>query len=149
MLKSNIVWLPCSHCFDGSTRRNILHTGSLIGGSCMAVTWLAWQVGGPWQTVLFASLALAQVAQAMELRSFRSSFFRMGLYTNPLLFFMAGCVVLLQGVAVYLPQMQICFRTVALSMENLRLVLLPAVAVFVLLEGEKWGGRLVAGKSEK
>jgi P-type Ca2+ transporter type 2C len=68
----------------------------------------------------------------------------MGLFTNPLLFAMAVCVVLLQGVAVYLPQMQLFFRTTALSVADLWLVLLPAVAVFVLLEGEKWGGRLTA-----
>jgi len=133
--------VPDSQIFDSRTLRYILFTGGLIGGSCMAITWLAWQAGGPWQTVLFASLALAQVAQAMALRSFRSSFFSMGLFTNPLLFSMAVCVVLLQGVVVYLPQMQIYFRTAALSGENISLVLLPAAALFVMLEGEKWGGR--------
>jgi len=130
--------VPDSQIFDGRTLRYVLLTGGLIGGSCMAVTWLVWLGGGPWQTVLFAALALAQVAQAMALRSFRSSFFTMGLFTNPLLFSMAVCVVLLQGVAVYLPQMQIVFHTAALSFENLWLVLLPAAALFVMLEGEKW-----------
>jgi len=130
--------VPDSQIFDGRTLRYVLLTGGLIGGSCMAVTWLVWLGGGPWQTVLFAALALAQVAQAMALRSFRSSFFTMGLFTNPLLFSMAVCVVLLQGVAVYLPQMQIVFHTAALSFEYLWLVLLPAAALFVMLEGEKW-----------
>jgi len=131
---------PDSQIFDGRMIRYVLLTGSLIGTTCMAVTWLAWQSGGPWQTVLFVSLALAQVAQAMALRSFRSSFISMGLFTNPLLLLMAGCVVLLQGLAVYLPHLQGFFRTTALSPEQLWLVLLPALAVFVLLEGEKWAG---------
>jgi Ca2+-transporting ATPase len=131
-----------SQIFDRRTIRYVLLTGSLIGSSCMAITWLVWKSGGPWQTILFASLALAQVAQAMALRSFRSSFFSMGLFSNPLLLVMAACVALLQGLAIYLPQLQGFFRTTALSVEQLWLVLLPAVVVFVLLEGEKWGGRM-------
>jgi P-type Ca2+ transporter type 2C len=135
-----------SQIFDSRMIRYVLLTGSLIGTACMAVTWLVWQSGGPWQTVLFASLALAQVAQAMALRSFRSSFLSMGLFSNPLLLGMAVSVVLLQGLAVYLPQLQGYFRTTALSVDLLCLVLLPAVAVFVLLEGEKWAGRMGTSK---
>ncbi len=133
---------PDSQIFDGRIIRYVLLTGSLIGGSCMLVTWLTWQGGGPWQTVLFASLALAQIAQAMALRSFRSSFLQMGLFSNPSLLAMAASVLLLQGLAIWLPQLQEFFRTTALTWEQLGLVLLPAVAVFLLLEGEKWAGRL-------
>ncbi len=132
---------PDSQIFDRRTIRHVLLTGSLIGGSCMLVTWQVWQAGGPWQTVLFASLALAQVAQAMALRSFRSSFLQMGLFSNPLLLAMAACVLLLQGLAVWLPPLQGFFKTSALSADQLLLTLLPAVAVFVLLEGEKWAGK--------
>jgi Ca2+-transporting ATPase len=140
---------PDSQIFDSRTLSYILLAGGLIGGSCMAVTWHVWQGGGPWQTVLFASLALAQVAQSMALRSFRSSFFAMGLFTNPLLLAMAVCVVLLQGVAVYLPHMQIFFQTAAVGIGQLWLVLLPAAAVFVMLEGEKWVKRHGEGQTVK
>ena len=133
---------PDSQIFDRRTIRYVLLTGSLIGGSCMLITWLVWQGGGPWQTVLFASLALAQIAQAMALRSFRSSFLQMGLFGNPSLLAMAASVLLLQGLAIWLPQLQGFFRTTALTWEQLGLVLVPAVAVFLLLEGEKWAGRL-------
>ena len=133
---------PDSQIFDGRTIRYVVLTGSLIGGSCMLVTWFTWQAGGPWQTVLFASLALAQIAQAMGLRSFRSSFLQMGLFSNLPLLAMAASVLLLQGLAIWLPQLQGFFRTTALTWEQLGLVLLPAVAVFLLLEGEKWAGRL-------
>jgi len=133
---------PDSQIFDRRTVRYVLLTGSLIGGSCMLVTWQGWQAGGPWQTVLFASLALAQIAQAMALRSFRSSFLQMGLFSNPSLLAMAASVLLLQGLVIWLPQLQGFFRTTALMLDQLGLVLVPAVAVFVLLEGEKWAGRL-------
>jgi Ca2+-transporting ATPase len=78
----------------------------------------------------------------MALRSFRSSFLQMGLFSNPSLLAMAASVLLLQGLAIWLPQLQEFFRTTALTWEQLGLVLLPAVAVFLLLEGEKWAGRL-------
>ncbi|WP_281185435.1 cation-translocating P-type ATPase [Trichlorobacter lovleyi] len=133
---------PDSQIFDRRTIRYVVLTGSLIGGSCMLVTWFTWQAGGPWQTVLFASLALAQIAQAMGLRSFRSSFLQMGLFSNLPLLAMAASVLLLQGLAIWLPQLQGFFRTTALTLDQLGLVLLPAVAVFLLLEGEKWAGRL-------
>ncbi len=133
---------PDSQIFDRRTIRYVVLTGSLIGGSCMLVTWFTWQSGGPWQTVLFASLALAQIAQAMGLRSFRSSFLQMGLFSNLPLLAMAASVLLLQGQAIWLPQLQGFFRTTALTLDQLGLVLLPAVAVFLLLEGEKWAGRL-------
>jgi len=133
---------PDSQIFDRRTIRYVVLTGNLIGGSCMLVTWFTWQSGGPWQTVLFASLALAQIAQAMGLRSFRSSFLQMGLFSNLPLLAMAASVLLLQGLAIWLPQLQGFFRTTALTLDQLGLVLLPAVAVFLLLEGEKWAGRL-------
>lgn len=129
---------PHSQIFDGATIRYVVLTGSLIGGSCMLVTWLTWQGGGPWQTVLFASLALAQVAQALALRSFRNSFLQMGPMTNPLLLAMAVSVLLLQGLAIWLPFLQRFFLTVALTGQQLVLVLLPALVVFIVLEVEKW-----------
>ena len=135
---------PDSQIFDSRTIRYVLLTGSLIGGSCMAVTWLTWQAGGPWQTVLFASLALAQVAQAMALRSFRSSFLQMGPMTNPLLLIMAASVVLLQVMTIWLPFLQRFFLTAALSYQQLLLVVLPAVLVFMALEAEKWFRRRAA-----
>ena len=130
-----------SQIFDRTALQYVLVTGSLIGGCCMAAAWFTWQAGGPWQTVLFVSLSLAQVAQAMALRSFRSSFASMGLFTNPWLLMMAASVVLLQAAVVYWSPLQGFFTTTALTGNLLWLVLLPAVAVFVLLELEKWGRR--------
>lgn len=129
---------PDSQIFDRRTIRYVVLTGSLIGGSCMLVAWLTWQAGGPWQTVLFASLALAQVAQAMALRSFRSSFLQMGPLTNRLLLGMAASVLLLQALAVWQPFLQRFFLTEALNSQQLVLVLLPALVVFMVLEVEKW-----------
>lgn len=127
-----------SQIFDRGTLRYVLATGSMIGGLCMAISWLTWRAGGPWQTVLFVSLSLAQVAQSMALRSFRSSFASMGLFTNPWQLVMAASVLLLQVAAVYVAPLQGFFSTEPLSGHLLWLVLLPALVLFVLLELEKW-----------
>lgn len=136
-----------SQIFDRRAVLYLLYAGGLIGVLCMAVTWLVWQRGGPWQTVLFASLALAQVSQAISLRSFRSSILQTGFCSNPLLFAMLVSVCLLQGLAVYLPQLQQFFKTASLNSIQLGLTMLPALLLLLLLELRKWLGRLRKAKS--
>lgn len=128
---------PGSQIFDARSIKYVLGTGALIGATCMAVSWQVWRSGGPWQTVLFVSLATAQIAQALALRSFRSSLLRMGLFSNPLLLAMVGSVLLLQALVVYLPQLQLFFSTTALVGIQLWLILVPAILVLLVLEGEK------------
>ncbi|MFH1028911.1 MAG: cation-translocating P-type ATPase, partial [Pseudomonadota bacterium] len=85
---------PGSSIFDQATIRHVILTGLTIGLSTIAVAWYFWRYQNQhpsehWQSVLFTSLACAQIGQAMALRSFRHSFFRMGPFTNPLLMAMA------------------------------------------------------------
>ncbi len=131
---------PSAQIFDGRMVRHTLLTGTIIAFSTI---WLArhyWQnhPDGSWQTVLFSSLAMAQVGQAMALRSFGHSFLRMGLFTNLLLLAMILAVIVMQGAVVYLPAFQPIFKTVALAPDTLAWVLLPGAVVFVMLEMEKY-----------
>lgn len=133
---------PNSGIFDRTTIMRVLLTGSTIGFSTIAVAWYFWHHQGihpseHWQSVLFTSLACAQIGQAMSLRSFKHSFLRMGFFTNPLLLTMVACVALLQGVAIYLPALQPWFRTAPLLGHGLIAALMPGVVVFVVLETVK------------
>ncbi|GFE61255.1 cation-translocating P-type ATPase [Geobacter sp. AOG2] len=129
---------PASQVFDRRMLRHTLLTGGSIGISTILLTYHHWRFHPEnWQTVLFTSLAFAQIGQAMALRSFRYSFFRMGLLGNPLLLAMVGMVILLQGMVVYLPAMQAFFKTAPLSAEALAWVFVPGTALFVVLEIEK------------
>jgi len=130
---------PSSGIFDRATIVRVLLTGLTIGFSTMTVAWYFWchqnlHPSEHWQSVLFTSLACAQVGQAMALRSFRHSFLSMGLFTNPLLLAMAACVVLLQAAAVYLPALQPWFHTAPLLGDGLIFALVPGVFVFAVLE---------------
>jgi Ca2+-transporting ATPase len=130
---------PTSQIFDRRMIRHILLTGGVIGLTTILLTRHYWSnhPGGTWQTVLFTSLAFAQIGQALALRSSRQSFFRLGLFGNPLLLLMVCTVVLLQLAVVFLPLVQPIFRTTGLGAGSLFQILLPGVIVFSVLELEK------------
>jgi len=136
---------PSAQIFDRRMLRHILVTGGTIGMAAVMLTSHYWthHPDGTWQTVLFTSLAFAQIGQAMALRSARHSFFSMGLFTNPLLLAMVCAVQVLQGAVVYLPILQPFFNTASLSPDTLGWVVLPGIAVFAVLEVEKLLCRLV------
>ncbi|MBK5277036.1 MAG: cation-translocating P-type ATPase [Desulfuromonadales bacterium] len=141
---------PTSQIFDRRMIRHTLLTGGVIGMYTILLTRHYWvsHPSGTWQTVLFTSLAFAQIGQAMALRSFNQSFFRMGFFSNPVLLAMVCAVLALQSLVVYLPVLQPVFRTVPLSPETLGWVILPGIVVFAVLEIEKLvtGPRLLRSK---
>lgn len=140
---------PEAQIFDRRMIRHTLLTGGIIGLSTILLTRHYWSShpDGTWQTVLFASLAFAQIGQAMALRSSSYSFFSMGLFTNPLLLAMICAVVILQAAAVYLPLLQPFFKTVPLNAETLGWVVVPGISVFIVLESVKYAARLIAAKT--
>jgi Ca2+-transporting ATPase len=142
---------PSSQIFDQRMIRHTLLTGGIIGLTTILLTRHYWSShpDGTWQTVLFTSLAFAQIGQAMALRSSRYSFFRMGLFSNPLLLSMICAVVVLQGAVVYLPALQPFFKTVSLSLETLRWVVVPGISVFAVLELEKCAARFITTRTDR
>lgn len=127
-----------SQIFDRRMLRHTLLTGGLIGISSIAIAWYHWyNHSGNWQTILFTSLAFAQVGQAMALRSFTHSFFRVGYFSNPLLLSMVAAVVLLQTLVVFLPPLQQFFNTTTIGFASLVWVLVPGLLVFTVLECDK------------
>jgi Ca2+-transporting ATPase len=130
---------PGSQIFDRRMIRHTLLTGGMIGLTTILLTRHFWasHPAGTWQTVLFTSLAFAQIGQAMALRSFDHSFFRIGYFTNPLLLSMVVAVIALQAAVVYLPALQTIFRTIPLTFESLVWVIVPGVVVFCVLELDK------------
>lgn len=130
---------PNSQIFDRAMLRHTVLTGGLIGLTTILLARHYWgsHPFGTWQTVLFTSLAFAQIGQAMSLRSRRFSFLRMGFFTNPLLLLMVCTVVILQLLVVYLPVMQPYFHTMPLTLNNLVWVFVPGIVVFTVLEIEK------------
>lgn len=130
---------PGSQIFDRPMVRHTLLTGGTIGLSVILLTRHFWlqHPDGSWQTMLFTSLAFAQIGQALALRSSSHSLFKIRFFSNPLLLAMITAVLVLQSAVVYLPFLQPFFRTAPLPPDSLAWVVLPGCAVFVVLELEK------------
>ena len=102
----------------------------------------AFRSGDPaWQTLLFTTLIFSQVILALEVRSERSSLFRIGLFTNPLMVVAFLSTVGLQVAVVYLPFLQKVFSTAPLGARDLLIAFGSGLAVLVVVEAWKLGLR--------
>ena len=94
--------------------------------------------GWPWGTMVFATLALLQLGNALAVRSEREAFVRLGIRTNlPLLLAVAGGLVA-QLALIYLPALRPIFATEPLDATQLGLVLAASSLGFLAVELEKW-----------
>ncbi|MBL0124779.1 MAG: cation-translocating P-type ATPase [Betaproteobacteria bacterium] len=122
---------------------HIFGMGLLIAGLCLLLQAGSIYIGDThWQTMVFTTLTLSQVAYVMAIRSESESLFRIGLLSNlPLL----GAVVLtfiLQLLIIYVPWLNPVFKTQPLSAIELMVCLGAAGMAFAVAEIEKaWSNR--------
>jgi P-type Ca2+ transporter type 2C len=138
---------PRESIFGRGLGRHVLWVGLLMGIVSLGLGLWAWQTKrANWQTMLFTTLTLSQMGNALAVRSQRDSLFRIGLGSNRA---MLGAVLLtfvLQMAVVYLPFLQGLFNTSALSVPELVLCLVLSTAVFWAVEAEKWFARRGEGE---
>jgi P-type Ca2+ transporter type 2C len=129
---------PRESIFARGMGSHIIWVGLLMGFLSLAIGYGYWRANDPrWQTILFTTLTLAQMAHVMAIRSERLSLFRIGVLSNKPLLGAVTLTVLLQLALVYVPFLQGVFNTTALPAGDLALcVALPAV-VFLAVEFEK------------
>ena len=109
--------------------------GILIGALGLGIgSWYYFDGRPEWQTMIFSSLAFAQVGQALASRSNRESLFALGLGSNPLLLGMAVLVTLLQLAVIYIPPVAAFFSVTPLSLPDLLIALGTGVLVLTALE---------------
>jgi Ca2+-transporting ATPase len=129
---------PSSQIFDRRMLQHTLITGGVIGLTTIMITLHHYNYHpGTWQTMLFTSLAFAQIGQALALRSYRFSFFKVRFFSNPLLLGMVCLVVTLQALVVFVQPLQQFFSTITIETTSLAWVFVPGIAVFIVLEIEK------------
>ena len=98
----------------------------------------AWRMGHPyWQTMVFTTLTLSQMGNALAIRSSRDSLFKLGLFSNKALLSAVLLPFVLQMAVIYLPFMQEIFNTVALPPAALAISLALSTVVFWGIELEK------------
>ncbi len=118
---------------------HIIWVGLLMGLLSLAIGLGYWRAHDPkWQTVLFTTLTLSQMANVMAIRSERQSLFRIGVWSNRPLLGAVTLTVLLQLALIYVPFLQHVFKTVALPAADLALSLAASTVIFWAVELEKW-----------
>ncbi len=114
-----------------------LLVGLFMAGVTLGVQALAIDRGWPWQTMVFTTLALLQLGNALAVRSETRSFFQLGLRSNlPLTLTVAG-TVLVQLALLYVPVLRPIFDTAALDGGQLALVLTASTLGFAAVEVHK------------
>ena len=91
--------------------------------------------------MVFTTLAFAQMAHVLAIRSERDSLFQMGLGSNLYLTAAVALTLTAQVAVVYVPSLQRIFGTVPLAAEHLATSAGVAVVVFAAVELEKWRAR--------
>jgi Ca2+-transporting ATPase len=133
---------PSERLFAHGMARYIVWWGLMMGVISFAVGYVAWRAGNPsWQTLVFSTLVLTQMALALAVRSEHDSIVRIGLWSNKPLLGAILLTLVLQLAVVYAPALQHLFHTVALSPGELAASLLLSTSVFWGVELEKWLAR--------
>jgi Ca2+-transporting ATPase len=139
---------PNESVFSRGIGRQILWVGILMGLVSLAVGYFNWnnvgrpmhegEAGSPWQTMVFTTLTLAQMGNALAIRSNRDSLFRIGIFSNRPMVVAVVSTFLLQMAVIYWEPLQGFFSTVSLTGEQLLVSLLLSTSVFWAIEVEKW-----------
>ncbi|MBN1373215.1 MAG: cation-translocating P-type ATPase [Anaerolineaceae bacterium] len=130
---------PQSGIFSGGVGGQIIRFGLLIGALSLGMgAWHFYDGNADWQTMMFTTLAFAQVWQAIGIRSGNDSIFKVGLLSNKPLLALAGIVVAAQLAAIYVPALQDFLKTSPLGFTDLLLCMAAGVVVFLAAEVEKW-----------
>jgi Ca2+-transporting ATPase len=132
---------PTEGVFSRGAGKQTIWVGIMIGALALGLGAWYFFTGRPeWQTMIFTSLAFMQVFQALASRSDKESLFKMGLMTNPLLFWMVLLVTALQLAVIYIPALANFFEVLPLSLCDLAIAASMGVIVFVVMEvGKRFG----------
>ena len=134
---------PTESVFSRGIGSKILWIGFIMGLVSLAVGYFAWVEegqpdAGPWQTMVFTTLVLAQMGNALAIRSSRESLFTIGIFSNRLMVFAVGTTFILQLALIYVPFLQKIFKTVPLTAGQLAICLVCSTIVFASVEIYKW-----------
>ncbi len=114
-----------------------LWVGLLMAAVVLAVQALGIEAGWHWQTMVFTTLALLQLGNAVAVRSERLSAFSLGIGTNLPLALAVGGSLLVQLALVYVPGLHPIFVTETLGPPELAVVLVASGAAFAAVEIDK------------
>jgi len=128
---------PEENIFGRRLGQNIAGTGLLTAVIALGLALWENAHGGPWQTMLFTSLAFLQLGVAFAVRSDSASTFTLGFASNRFLFFAVLAMVGAQLCAIYAPPLRHLLGTESLGVVDLVTVFAASSITFFAIEGQK------------
>jgi Ca2+-transporting ATPase len=127
---------PKEQIFSRGLGVDVLWIGALMGIVSLLVGLWAYNTNHAlaWQTMIFTTLTMAQMGNALATRSESQTLFQAGIFTNKTLL---GAVLLtfgLQMAVVYIPFLQGIFKTQSLSLMELGISLAASLVVLISID---------------
>jgi len=132
---------PTESIFSRGLWQQAIWVGLFMAGVTLGIQAYAIGQGWPWQTMVFTTLALLQLGNALAVRSETESLLRVGLRSNVPLAIAVGATLAVQLALIFLPAVQPIFETAPLTSLQLAIVILASTLGFAAVEVEKWVGR--------
>jgi P-type Ca2+ transporter type 2C len=130
---------PTDSIFNRPMVIAILWIGALMAVVSILAGYFQYQSGlATWQTMIFTTLTIAQMGNALATRSANDTLFEIGLFSNKALLGSVLLTFILQLAVIYVPFLQDIFGTVALSIRDLGVSFALAITVFITIELVKW-----------
>ena len=138
---------PKEQIFGRGMGIDVLWIGALMGTISLLVGVWAFNFGNQsaWQTMVFTTLTMAQMGNALATRSERQTLWEVGILSNKMLL---GAVILtfgLQMAVVYIPFLQNLFETEPLTLLELGISLSASLLVLVVIDTVKLIRRKASG----
>lgn len=130
---------PKENIFSGGMAIHILWVGFLMGVVTLGMQ--AWAIHNQethWQTMAFTVLCFSQLGHVMAIRSDWKSIFKLGIFSNKSMLGAIAITVSLQLMIIYLPFLNLIFKTQPLTYFELAITLAVSSIVFWAVEMEKW-----------
>jgi P-type Ca2+ transporter type 2C len=129
---------PKESVFAGGIGMHVAWVGSLMGAVSLGIGYFYWTTQSEnWQTMVFLTLTLCQLAHVLAIRSGSVSFVHGGMLSNPYMIWAVLSTFILQLGVIYIPVLQGVFGTVALPYEDFAVSVIGAASIFVAVEFEK------------
>ncbi len=126
---------PSDNIFGRGLAIDVVWVGLMMGLTSLAVGFLSWRMGSDhWQTMIFTTLTMGQMGNALATRSECDSLFSRGRKANYLLYATVILTLGLQLAVTYLPFLQRVFYTLALTPLELVVSLAVSTVVFWSIE---------------
>lgn len=131
---------PQAGIFSGGMGLQTAWVGIVIGLLALVIGAAYYLQGyGQWQTMIFMTLSVLQIFQALATRSNTQSLFTIGVFSNRLMWGAIVVVVVLQLAAIYVPPISSVFlRTLPLTLTDMGIALAAGLLLFAAIELEKW-----------